>query len=238
MKIRGVVVIDSQGNISNQLQTSAIADIEFHCVESVADARQLLCKQPCSVGLVVFDASSTLRQEDVEPLISAASTTEWIALVTAQSLESSDFQSFVLGAFHDYHTLPLDLHRLLITIGHAYGKAHLRLSLNDKKDGELGRFGIYGTSPAMRAFFRRLEKVIDVDLAVLIGGETGTGKELVAQAIHKNSRRSKGPFVAVNCGAIPVNLIQSELFGHEKGAFSGAVQRKIGSIEAAKGAHR
>jgi len=235
MKMRGVVVIDPQRDICRQLQTSEIPDIEFHCVESVANARHLLCKHPCAVGLVVFDAVSTPTQEEVEQLITSATTTEWIALATPQLLESADFQSFVLGAFHDYHTLPLDLHRLRITIGHARGKAHLRLSLNGRREGELGRFGIYGTSPAMRAFFQRLEKIIDVDIAVLIGGETGTGKELVAQAIHKNSRRSKGPFVAVNCGAIPANLIQSELFGHEKGAFTGAAQRKIGSIETANG---
>lgn len=87
----------------------------------------------------------------------------------------------------------------------------------------------------MQAFFRRLEKVLNADLPVLVGGETGTGKELVAKAIHDHSIRSKGPFVAVNCGAIPQNLIQSELFGHERGAFTGAQQRKIGSIEAANG---
>lgn len=235
MKMRGVVVIDSQGGIGHQLQTSAITGIEFHCVESVADARGLLCKHPCAVGLVVFDAASALTQEEVEPLIASASTTEWIALVAAPLLESGDFQSFMLEAFHDYHTLPLDLHRLQIAIGHAYGKAHLRLSLNGKKDSESGRFGIYGKSPVMQVFFQRLEKVVNVDLAVLIGGETGTGKELVAQAIHKNSPRARGPFVVVNCGSIPANLIQSELFGHEKGAFTGAAQRKIGSIEAANG---
>ena len=233
--MRDVVVIDQQGCISDQLQKLANADIDFHYVASVADAKQLLWKQPCSVGLVVFDSPSTLTQEEVEPLVASSSMTEWIALVTPHSLESAAFQAFVLGAFHDYHTLPLDLQRLLLTIGHACGKALLRLSLNNKKDGESGRFGIYGSSPVMHAFFQRLEKVIASDVAVLIGGETGTGKELVAQAIHKHSQRSTGPFMVVNCGAFPENLIQTELFGHEKGAFTGAVQRKIGSIEAANG---
>jgi len=235
VKTRSVLVIDPQGCISQQLRSVAIADIELHFVESVAEAKQLLCRQPCVVGLVVFDAESRLMQKDVEPLVASASMTEWIAMVDPSALESAPFQAFLLGAFHDYHTLPLDWQRLLVTLGHACGRAHLRLSLNGKQNGDSGRFGIYGASPAMRDFFLRLEKVINADLAVLIGGETGTGKELVAQAIHKYSQRSTGPFVVVNCGAIPTNLIQSELFGHEKGAFTGAVQRKIGSIEAANG---
>jgi DNA-binding NtrC family response regulator len=235
VKRRCVVVIDPQGFISYQLQTLVIADVEFHCVKSVADAKQLLCKQACTVGLVVFDSPKLLPQEAVESLVTSASLTEWIAVVSSQSLESPGFQAFVLGAFHDYHTLPIDPQRLLMTIGHACGKAHLRLSLSGKNAAESGRYGIYGNSPVMQTFFQRLEKVINVDLAVLIGGETGTGKELVAQAIHKYSQRSSGPFAVVNCAAIPENLIQSELFGHEKGAFTGAVSRKIGSIEVASG---
>lgn len=235
MKKRGVVVVDPQGCISEQLQGLVIEDVEFHGVASVADARQLLCTHPCTVGLVVFDSPSTLTQDEVEPLVASSSMTEWIAVVAPLSLESAAFQTFVLGAFHDYHTLPLDLQRLHITIGHACGKARLRRSLDKTKDKAPGRFGIYGNSPAMHAFFQQMEKVIDSDVAVLIGGETGTGKELVAQAIHQHSNRSGGPFVVVNCGAFPENLIQTELFGHEKGAFTGAVQRKIGSIEAANG---
>jgi DNA-binding NtrC family response regulator len=92
-----------------------------------------------------------------------------------------------------------------------------------------------GASPAMLQLYRRIDRVVGVDSPVLITGESGTGKELVARAIHKYSARAKGPFVAVNCGAFPENLIQSALFGHERGAFTGAHQRRIGSIEAAAG---
>jgi len=235
MTRRSVVAIDPQGKVSQQLRAQAGSDIEFHCVESVMDAKKLLVKQPCTVGLVVFDSPALLTQDAVESLVTSASLTEWIAIVSAESLESPSFQAFVLHAFHDYHTLPIDPQRLLITIGHACGKAKLRISLNGKDNGNSGRFGIFGHSALMQDFFQRLEKVIDVDLPVLIGGETGTGKELVAQAIHKYSQRSDSPFVVVNCAAIPETLIQSELFGHEKGAFTGAFTRKIGSIEAANG---
>ena len=94
---------------------------------------------------------------------------------------------------------------------------------------------IVGTSPALNSLLSRVSKVAATDSTVLITGETGTGKELVARAIHKQSRRSAGPFVAVNCAAIPRDLIASELFGHEKGAFTGATQRRLGRFELADG---
>jgi len=94
---------------------------------------------------------------------------------------------------------------------------------------------IVGTSPALAALLVRLAKVAPTDSTVLITGETGTGKELIARAIHKNSRRANRPFVSVNCAAIPRDLIASELFGHERGAFTGAVQRRIGRFELAEG---
>jgi DNA-binding NtrC family response regulator len=231
---RNVLVLDQQGGVSRQLRQLACADLVFHLTDSVAAAKHLVLQKRCRVGLVVFDHPPHLGQEEIEPLISAVSATEWLAVVTPELLQEPAFQAFVLRAFHDYHTLPLDAERLLATLGHAYGKAHLRVALNEKSD-ESGRFGMYGASAPMRAFFRQLEKVLRADLPVLIGGETGTGKELVAQAIHKHSKRSSGPFVVVNCGAIPTGLIQSELFGHERGAFTGALQRKVGSIEAAHG---
>src|SRR5690606_26509486 len=92
-----------------------------------------------------------------------------------------------------------------------------------------------GASAAMQRLFRLIRKVAKVDAPVLIQGESGTGKELAARALHERSERASGPFVAVNCGALPATLVQSELFGHERGAFTGANQRKIGRIEAAAG---
>jgi formate hydrogenlyase transcriptional activator len=94
---------------------------------------------------------------------------------------------------------------------------------------------VVGTSPALRAVLRRVSKVAPSDCTVLITGETGTGKELIARAIHKRSRRASQAFVSVNCAAIPRDLIASELFGHEKGAFTGAVQRRLGRFELAEG---
>jgi transcriptional regulator with GAF, ATPase, and Fis domain len=94
---------------------------------------------------------------------------------------------------------------------------------------------IVGTSPPLQTVLSRISKVAPTDSSVLVTGETGTGKELVARAIHKRSRRSSRPFVSVNCAAIPRDLIASELFGHEKGAFTGATQRRLGRFELAEG---
>ncbi|MFN3269088.1 MAG: sigma-54 factor interaction domain-containing protein, partial [Candidatus Kapaibacteriota bacterium] len=97
------------------------------------------------------------------------------------------------------------------------------------------QFGLVGVSPKMMEIFRTILKVAPTDLNVLITGETGTGKEVVANAIHKLSKRRKFPFISVNCGAIPETLLESELFGHEKGAFTGAIERRIGKFEQANG---
>jgi transcriptional regulator with GAF, ATPase, and Fis domain len=94
---------------------------------------------------------------------------------------------------------------------------------------------IVGASPAVRVVLSQISKVAPTDSTVLITGETGTGKELVARAVHKRSNRSGRPFISVNCAAIPTSLIASELFGHEKGAFTGALQRPVGRFELAEG---
>jgi transcriptional regulator with GAF, ATPase, and Fis domain len=107
-------------------------------------------------------------------------------------------------------------------------KAKLVAELGDKRFGE-----IIGACPSMLEVFRKLQKVAATDISVLITGETGTGKELIARELHRRSPRANGPFVTINCGAIPENLIESELFGHVKGAFTGAVQSRAGRFQAA-----
>jgi transcriptional regulator with GAF, ATPase, and Fis domain len=107
-------------------------------------------------------------------------------------------------------------------------QAKLKAELQDKKFGE-----IIGSCPSMLEVFRKLQKVATTDISVLITGETGTGKELIAKEIHRRSHRSDGPFITINCGAIPENLIESELFGHIKGAFTGAIATRAGRFQAA-----
>jgi DNA-binding NtrC family response regulator len=234
MDKRNVLVLDPAGTLRTELQQFEPSSIALHYARSVADAKPVLFDKDCTVGLVMFDVPPVLVQEEMEQLVAGSPATEWIAMVASRAVADEASWVFVLNSFHDYHTLPADPQRLAMAIGHAHGKASLRRFLARAQQVS-ERFGIYGASPVMLDFFRQLEKVVKADLPVLIGGESGTGKELVSQAIHRYSRRSDGPFVVVNCGAIPGGLIQSELFGHERGAFTGALQRKIGSIEAAHG---
>jgi len=121
-----------------------------------------------------------------------------------------------------YHALVLNQLRL--------DNRNLRSQLQQASQGEM-----IGTCAPMKAMFRVLRRIAPTDLSVLVLGETGTGKELVAQELHKLSARSGGDFVAINCGAIPENLLESELFGHKKGSFTGAVTDKVGKVEAANG---
>src|SRR6476620_7298227 len=110
-----------------------------------------------------------------------------------------------------------------------------RIALNQSAEGEQEDIPLVGRSPAMQEIYRALARLMTTDLTVMITGESGTGKELVARALHDYGRRKKGPFVALNMAAIPRELIESELFGHERGAFTGAVQRSAGKFEQASG---
>ncbi|MGH8083433.1 MAG: sigma-54 interaction domain-containing protein, partial [Lysobacter sp.] len=121
-------------------------------------------------------------------------------------------------------------------IGHAHGMAALACGAGAADVLNSGGVdGMIGESEPIRALCRSLHKAAATDAPVFIGGETGTGKELAAMALHRQSRRSRQPFIAINCGAIAPGLVQAELFGYERGAFSGAQQRKLGRIEAAHG---
>ena len=195
-----------------------------------------LAELGAAVGIALVNRVDAAEMRALERL-TASPDIDWIALVRPEILATpdSDFSRLVLDGFHDYHTLPVDCARLRFDLGHAFGRASLRAQLRDGKAAEGVRHRMIGRSRVMRELFRQLDKVAKVDAPVLIGGETGTGKELAARAIHRGSSRAGQPFVAVNCGSLPATLIQSELFGYERGAFTGAHQRKVGSIEAASG---
>lgn len=164
----------------------------------------------------------------------------WISIVimTAHGTISSAVGAMKHGAF-DYLTKPLDRDELIIIIKNAVDKAKLlRENISLKAElRERTRFDniIIGTNSKMRECVKIAEKVSPSGSTVLIYGESGTGKELIAKAIHLNSPRKDRPFMAVNCAAIPENLLESELFGYEKGAFTGAFARKIGLFEYADG---
>jgi DNA-binding NtrC family response regulator len=158
-----------------------------------------------------------------------------VILITGHGSVETAVKAIKEGAFH-YITKPLNIEELRIVIDKAVEKGQL-LSENvylKKQLQEKYEFAnIIGNSQAMQQLFSRMKRIIKTDSTVLILGESGTGKELVAKAIHFNGSRKDRPFVAVNCSAIPENLLESELFGHAKGAFTGAIKEKIGKFEAA-----
>jgi DNA-binding NtrC family response regulator len=190
-------------------------------------------QEACDVGLLRLHRHHLVRPDAVKALI-RNSGAEWIVVVSPESLGDKAISDFIAEWCFDYHTLPFDLPRLQCVLGRAYGMARLRgrnlhSALRHEEDTLIGH------CPAVMRLRKLVAKLARTDSAVLVRGESGTGKELVAKGLHYQSRRAGSQFVAINCGAISESLLQSELFGHEKGAFTGAHQRKIGRIEAAHG---
>lgn len=156
-----------------------------------------------------------------------------VVLVTAYASSEVAFRSGEAKAF-GFLEKPLDLEKTLILIGSAAEKSRLareNATLREIIEGENSFCGIVGKSPPMLELYQLIDRVAGSDATCLIRGESGTGKELVAKAIHRKSPRSEFPFLAINCAAIPENLIESELFGHEKGVFTGASARRAGRFE-------
>jgi len=137
------------------------------------------------------------------------------------------------GGAYDYLPKPFDLKELIAIVGRALAEPRTRVPRDVVE--ELEGMPLVGRSPAMQEIYRTLARLMQTDLTVMITGESGTGKELVARALHDYGKRTKGPFVAINMAAIPRDLIESELFGHEKGAFTGANARSAGRFEQAEG---
>ncbi|WP_153074880.1 sigma-54 dependent transcriptional regulator [Paraburkholderia bonniea] len=159
----------------------------------------------------------------------------WVATATAGQLGDSGLRRLVRDYCFDYVTVPSSGERIVDSVGHAFGMAVLADPLASQGQMARSEGEMVGSCEPMLQLFRLIRKVALTDAPVFISGESGTGKELTAVAIHERSIRRQAPFVAINCGAIPPHLLQSELFGYERGAFTGANQRKIGRIEAAHG---
>ncbi len=161
-------------------------------------------------------------------------TTE-VIVVTGYASAESAVRAMKEGAF-DYITKPVNFDELKIVISKALEKQQLlseNVFLRQQLQGRFEFSNIIGTSTVMKTVFERMKRIVKTDTTVLISGESGTGKELVARALHFNGARRLKPFVAVNCGAIPESLLESELFGHVRGAFTGAIRDKAGKFEAA-----
>src|SRR5512135_3382312 len=208
-------------------------------VETARDGAEGLEKAIQWAPSIVITDLKMPRMGGIELLGRLAEQAQTIAviLVTAQGTIDSAVQAMRMGAY-DYITKPIDTNRLRTILGNASAllgtRAELEATRRRLRDsGSLGRLS--GASRKMQEIFRLIEMVAPSTASVLITGASGTGKELVARTIHELSPRKDRPFVAINCAAIPDTLIESEIFGHEKGAFTGALERRTGCFELAEG---
>jgi DNA-binding NtrC family response regulator len=186
------------------------------------------------VCVVALPEDCTEQQlAELESCVSHTDAT-WVAQVGQGQPEQPPIRRFILDYCFDFVTMPCVDERLAIVLGHAHGLSVLRDTV-DVAPPVAGCSTMIGNSEPMQRLYRGVDKCARNDAPVFIAGESGTGKELTARAIHEGSPRAGYAFVAINCAAIPASLLQSELFGHERGAFTGAMQKKIGRIEAAAG---
>jgi DNA-binding NtrC family response regulator len=229
-----ILVIDDERSIRNTLKD--ILEYEKYEVDLAEDGNKgiekirgaeydmVLCdiKMPGLDGIEVLERAVVLAPDTP------------VVMISGHGNIDTAVDAIKKGAF-DYIEKPLDLNRLLITIRNAMDKSTLVTETKILKKKVNKKYEIIGESKAITEIIEMADRVAPTDARVLITGANGSGKELVARRIHDNSERSSGPFVEVNCAAIPSELIESELFGHEKGAFTSAVKQRKGKFEQANG---
>ncbi|GAC1651042.1 MAG: sigma-54 dependent transcriptional regulator [Gemmatimonadaceae bacterium] len=231
---RRVLIVDDEQGIRAAL--GQLLEYEGYEVRAVASADEGIASYEHWRPHLVFLDVKMAGLDGLEALkrIRAADPAAVVVMISGHATIQTAVEATQLGAY-DILEKPLDTDRLLVTLRNALG--HLQLSEENSrlKEQVASRYAIVGRSFGIRAVVDQIEKVARTPARVLITGENGTGKELVARAIHSNSSRAARPFVEVNCAAIPGELIESELFGHMKGSFTGAVSDRPGKFEQADG---
>ncbi|KAF1057626.1 sigma-54 dependent transcriptional regulator [Burkholderia gladioli] len=209
---------------------------EVLCASSANDTRKLENPAAAHAGIIDVDSFKTRDLAALEPLLRHKQI-GWIALVDPARLAEPEVRKLIHQCCFDYVKRPLTRTMIGYLVSHAYGMVSLGESEPAAEAGAANGVGyaMVGTCEPMQQLFRTIRKVANTDASVFVSGESGTGKELTAIAIHKQSSRRKAPFIAINCGAIPHHLLQSELFGYERGAFTGANKQRVGRVEAAHG---
>jgi DNA-binding NtrC family response regulator len=210
-----------------------LPDWELHAAGTLAEAGRLLRGGAFLTGLLFFpQPGSAEGVAGIARFLRQHWQLHWIGVSDPATQRLPGFAELAAEHLYDFHTLPPDPARLRHTLGHAHGLALLHPAPARHLAGPMA---LTGSSAAITRLRAQIRKVAGADAPVLIWGESGSGKELAAQAIHAASARARGPFVPINCGAIPAALIQSELFGHARGAFTGAARDKVGLVESAAG---
>ncbi len=236
--MKKILIIEDNPDICKQLKWGLAKDYKLLFAHDVAGALSLVKKQMPKVvtldlGLPPHEDDSTEGIRCLEELIKQFPFLK-VVVITGNNERESALRAIELGAY-DYYEKPIDLNELKVILKrafHVHALEEENLTLHDQLGQRTsGMSNIIGQCDAMERVFDTVRKVASSDVPVLIQGESGTGKELVALAIHSLSLRNKGPFIPLNCGAIPENLLESELFGHEKGAFTGAQEQIRGKVE-------
>lgn len=233
-----LLIIDDSDEIRNQLKWGLAKDYEVVLAKDRSEALIQFRKHmppvvTLDLGLPPHENGPEEGFQCLEQILQAAPATK-VIMITGQDGRENALRAIQTGAY-DFYQKPIDLNELRVTINRAFNLASLeeenrRLQRRiEISSSELG--GMVGDCEEMSKVFATIRKVAPSDVPVLIIGESGTGKELVAQAIHRLSMRKDGTFVPINCGAIPENLLEAELFGFEKGAFTGAYSRVQGKVE-------
>jgi len=234
----GVLIVDDEPNIRSGLAKGLAAEADL--LDTAGDADEALSKfDSQKFDLVIADVRLNSSMDGIQLvrkiLYSRPQTA--VIVITAHGTVETAVEAMRAGAF-DFIAKPLDLNLVRQQVRKAREHYLLRLE-NQKLRSQLANAGeiskIIGSCAAMQDVFRQVRQVAATEATVMIQGESGTGKELIARALHDLSDRSEGPFIAVNLGAMPESLLESELFGHEKGAFTGAVRQKAGCFEQAQG---
>ncbi len=229
-----ILVIDDERSIRNTLKD--VLEYEKYEVDLAEDGPsgiELFSQHQydsvlCDIKMAKMDGIEVLQK------LQEISTDVPVIMISGHGNIDTAVDSIRKGAF-DFLEKPLDLNRLLITIRNALERGSLINQTKVLKKQVSKKYDIVGTSPAIMIVKEMIDRVAPTEARVLITGSNGTGKELVAHQIHEKSSRSRGPFVEVNCAAIPSELIESELFGHEKGSFTSAIKQRIGKFEQATG---
>lgn len=228
-----LLIIDDETSIRRTLRE--ILEYEKYQVDDAAtgmDGITMIQEQEydvilCDIKMPQMDGLETL--ESIRQLTDAP-----VIMISGHGTIETAVEAIKKGAY-DYISKPPDLNRLLITLRNALDKSHLMTETKALKKVVSKRFEMIGDSPAMQHIRQMINKVASTSARVLITGENGTGKELVARQLHELSQRSYSPFIEVNCAAIPSELIESQLFGHEKGSFTSAIKQRKGDFELAHG---
>jgi DNA-binding NtrC family response regulator len=229
-----ILIIDDEKSIRSTLRE--ILEYEKYEVDEAVDGQDGIDKITggrydialCDIKMPKLDGIEVLEKaQEVNPDV------QFIMISAHGSIETA-VEAVKKGAY-DFIQKPPDLNRLLITVRNALDKSSLVTETKVLKKKITKAYDIVGSSPAIEEVKDTIAKVAPTEARVMITGENGTGKELVARWVHMQSQRSKQPFVEVNCAAIPSELIESELFGHEKGSFTSAVKQRIGKFEQADG---